>query len=328
MKILLVSTGGTIGSTLQDEYINIDKNINILNKYKENFENTPDFDVTTPFTILSEKNNGTTLKMLCETISEYSTEDYDGIIITHGTDTLQYSAAALSYALGNYNLPICLVSSNYPLEDSKANGLNNFHAAVLFIKQNLGKGVFVAYQNNDKNIYIHRGTRLLKSDIYSDNVRSVTDSFYGYFNSNFEYIPNENYAEIDDQMETLSAKNLTESATSILPITVCPGLCYPKILDNIRYILLYSYHSGTIDTASESAVRFYNDAKQKNVKVYLIGSSPSDNYATIAEFSDYGITPVYGISPISAYLKIWLADSNNLNTDSILEKSLGGDIIK
>jgi L-asparaginase len=49
---------------------------------------------------------------LITTVKENLSSDYDGIIVTHGTDTLGYSAAALAYALGNGTVPVCLVSSN------------------------------------------------------------------------------------------------------------------------------------------------------------------------------------------------------------------------
>ena len=326
MKILLVFTGGTIGSTLQDTHISIDKNKNILKKYEENFELNSQFDIIKPFTILSENSSGITLRTLCETIRDYAKKDYDGIIVTHGTDTLQYTSAALSYTIGNNSLPVCLVSSNYPLEDAKSNGLSNFHAAVLFIEQQLGNGVFIPYQNQDGKIYIHRGTRLLRSDIYSDNLRSIQDKIYGFFNMNFTYLPNKDYVEAIDEIDVLSPSRLTESNSTIILVTVCPGICYPRIEENTRYILLQGYHSGTIDTSSAAAIRFYDNAKSKNIKVYLTGTYSTQNYDTTLKFKELNIIPLYNIPPIAAYIKLWLADSNGINIDQILPKSLGGDI--
>ncbi len=329
MKILLVLTGGTIGSSLNNSHISVDKSKIILEIYKDKFGGKTEFDVVNPFYILSENSSGKTLKKLCQAVKMYAEkDDYAGIIVTHGTDTLQYSAAALSYALGNCNIPICIASSNFPLEDKRANGLQNLHSSVLFIEQNLGKGVFVVYQNQDKNTYIHRGTRLLKSDIYSDNVRSVMDLTYGYFDSNFEFIRNENYTELEDEISALSVENLRECADMIFPLEICPALCYPKLDDKICYVLLSGYHSGTVDTESTQAISFYNEAKRKGVKVYLVGTYPKDNYDSTLKFSELNITPLPNIAPISAYIKIWFASSNNLDVDDILAKSLAGDLLK
>ena len=104
-------------------------------------------------------------------------EKYDGIIVTHGTDTLPYSAAALSYALGNDCIPVCIVSSNYPISDERANGIDNLHGAIRLMESGyttgetgnddkdagIHCGVFVSYRNHDGVIYIHRASRLLET---------------------------------------------------------------------------------------------------------------------------------------------------------------------
>ena len=51
---------------------------------------------------------------------------YDGVIITHGTDTLQYTAAFTGYIMAGAQIPIVLVSANYVLEDVRSNGVDNF----------------------------------------------------------------------------------------------------------------------------------------------------------------------------------------------------------
>ena len=60
---------------------------------------------------------------------QIESEKYDGIIITHGTDTLQYTSAMLGYMFDDVSIPIVLVSSNYVLEDKRANGLINLSKA-------------------------------------------------------------------------------------------------------------------------------------------------------------------------------------------------------
>lgn len=66
---------------------------------------------------------------------------YDGIVVTHGTDTLQYTSAFLAYIFDGLNVPIVLVSANYPLDDSRSNGFENFVGAIDFIKSGSGNGV-------------------------------------------------------------------------------------------------------------------------------------------------------------------------------------------
>ena len=77
--------------------------------------------------------DGSHLNLLISCIREQLTKDIDGIIVTHGTDTLPFTAAALGMCFAYAKVPILLVSSNYILDDPRANGLTNFTAAVDYI---------------------------------------------------------------------------------------------------------------------------------------------------------------------------------------------------
>lgn len=87
-----------------------------------------------------------------------------GIIITHGTDMLHYTAAALSFLIENPPLPIILVgsqrSSDRPSSDSKS----NLMAAVHFILKSESKGVFICIHesSSDNSCLILRGTNARK----------------------------------------------------------------------------------------------------------------------------------------------------------------------
>ena len=74
-------------------------------------------------------------------------EDYDGFVISHGTDTMAYTAAALYYMLENTAKPVVLTGSQLPMEhpetDARGNLLTAFHAAVS------GRaGVFLAFDGH------------------------------------------------------------------------------------------------------------------------------------------------------------------------------------
>ena len=130
MKILVVFTGGTIGSCYNDGVISPDSSTRykLIEMYKQN-GGYAEFDAISPYTVLSENLNGEYFNLLYNSVKE-NINNYDGIIVTHGTDTLQYTSAVLSYMFGLCNTPIVLVSANYPLESEKSNGLENFSAAV------------------------------------------------------------------------------------------------------------------------------------------------------------------------------------------------------
>ena len=164
MRILFIFTGGTIGSTLSGDVISTDstKSYRIIEAYRERWGIDFDYDMIEPYTALSENNTGDTIRGLCTCVKQHITDGYDGIIVTHGTDTLQYSTAALGYTLGLDTVPVCVVSSNRPIEHERANALDNMHAAISFIRGGYGRGCFAFYRNDDSSITcVHRATRMI-----------------------------------------------------------------------------------------------------------------------------------------------------------------------
>lgn len=69
------------------------------------------------------------MRLLCEGMN--STEGYQGIVVTHGTDTLVYSAAAASFALVQIKMPIIFTASQLPLSRPSTDAPNNFIGAVI-----------------------------------------------------------------------------------------------------------------------------------------------------------------------------------------------------
>ena len=326
MKILVVFTGGTIGSCYNDGVISPDSNTRykLIEMYKQN-GGYAEFDAISPYTVLSENLNGEYFNLLYNSVKE-NINNYDGIIVTHGTDTLQYTSAVLSYMFGLCNTPIVLVSANYPLESEKSNGLDNFSAAVNFIKYGKSKGVFVAYKNCGEYAKIHRSSRLQKHLAYSDKVESICNLYCGEIIYNM-YVKNDSYAEKQDEIkfENIPIFNAT---SPVLKITPYVGMVYPKLDNSIKAVLLESYHSGTVNTASKDLEKFCNTAKQFNIPVFLTGSETGFFYESKELYSKLGIQVLPAVAPISAYIKLWiLCESNAKDIYKAFSKSIGGDIL-
>ena len=83
MKILVIFTGGTIGSTVSGEYISTDgkKPYIILDKYNKEFSNSIEWHTESPYTILSENATIDTYRMLAKSVKAGLSKDYDGIIV-------------------------------------------------------------------------------------------------------------------------------------------------------------------------------------------------------------------------------------------------------
>lgn len=318
MKILVVFTGGTIGSTNTDGVISPDKanSFRLLNMYLK-IDNSVEFVSAQPYNILSENVGFDNMVALCDCIKSYDLSDFDGVIVTHGTDTLQYSSAYLSYYFGLCKTPIVVVSANYPLEDCRSNGLDNFSAAVKFIKAKQGRGVFVSYTNLNENSKIHRASRVLPHLPYSDLVFSIRDEIYGELHGN-EFAANKSYIEKNDALD-LSEVDCKSEVLYVRPFV---GMSFPEITEKTKAILLEGYHSGTLNTFGDALQNFCKKADEKGVTVFLTGSCQGFNYESKDLFDELKINVLPPASPIAMYIKLSM-----LSKDKIMNVYIprGGD---
>lgn len=137
-KILVVGTGGTIGS-IRGERIHLDAPLKILDYVS--IDNA-DFECVPLFEILSENMDFDHWQILTDYIAGVDFEKYRGVIILHGSDTLSFTGALLANLF--YDKPIVLVASDKPLEDKTANGIPNFKNAVKYILNGIDR-VHISY---------------------------------------------------------------------------------------------------------------------------------------------------------------------------------------
>lgn len=345
MKLLVIFTGGTIGSTVNEGYISTDqgKAYQLIEMYKALGKRQADFTLNEPYTLLSENLTGTYIARLGSCVLENVNKGYEGIIITHGTDTIQYSAAALGYLLADIDIPVLLVSSNFVLDDERANGLVNFAAAVDFIASKAGTGVFVPYRNSDGVIYVHRGTRLLPHQPYSDDLQSVLNQYYGIVTCDGNFVKNRSYQTAEEQLaaaEQESGKQLAAAGlelpdswnSDILRIYPYPGMSYSMPEKLPRAILLDTYHSGTLCSAAPGMERFFETAASENIPVFLTGASGGIDYESVKHWKGLGVITLPQASPIAMYSKLWLALSSKkllqkVSLEEVMTSSLGEDIV-
>ena len=326
MTIGVIFTGGTIGSAQSAAGLapSGEAPRRLLADYQKRTGDKTVFPTAEPYTILSEDLTFSNIAVLTDCIREKSRE-WDGIIVTHGTDTLQYTAAALSYLLGLNSKPVVLVSSNYPLEDTRANGLDNFCGAVDFLRQYPeARGVYAAYKNTDETLKIHRGARVLAHPAFSDDIVSLGRAAYEQKGGNF--VPVDGFLEHDDAQTSFYGTELATVEGKVLFLRVHPGMVYPA-LDGIRAVLLKTYHSGTLATDSVALQRFARSAMEKNIPIFLTGVPEGGTaYASGNAFAKLGLIAAPPISPIAAYMKLCLAVGDERDPCKALSLPLGGDL--
>ncbi|MGN0341717.1 MAG: asparaginase domain-containing protein [Roseburia sp.] len=310
LHILVIFTGGTIGSTKQNDWISTDesKNYLLIEKYQQQTKRKVEFTCKNPFTLLSENMTGETLHRLGQVVQENLSPEYNGIIITHGSDTIQYSAAMLSYALGQISLPVLLVCSNYVLEDPRANGLANFSAAVDFIASGAGNGVFVPYRNSDGALYIHQGTRLLPHLPFRDDLFSVMGQYYGIVKPTGDVLPNKaNGERLFPSKDSDPLVLPTQPSSRILRLFPYPGFSYPALQEPYpAAILLDTYHSGTLCSATPGMEEFFTRAHELGIPVFLTGATAGADYDSVKAWKQLHIFTLPQASPIAMYMKLWM----------------------
>lgn len=335
MKVLVIFTGGTIGSSVQGEYIGTSEETKYeLLRLYQNSEDAVnvEFDTVSPYTLLSENLDGNHLNQLVGCVqralhgmlslqksdsTENSTMQYDGIIVTHGTDTLQYSAAALSMTTSP-NIPVVLVSSNYVLTDNRANGLTNFLEAVRFIATGTA-GVFVSYCNQGSAPQIWNGDSLLPHQAFSDSLYGMTGITENQSNCN-STINSACESNLADQpcidtpsnfsLKTKFEDTLLTNECPVLYLKATPGMCYPSLTETTKAVLLETYHSGTLCTAGTSLSDFVLEAKKLDIPIYVIGMEDRVQYESTKEYEQLGLHILPKCSPIYAYMKLWYMLSN------------------
>ncbi len=309
MKILVIFTGGTIGSVSGRKWISLDDSTNytLIENYKKDGDDGVKFDVVSPYSILSENLSAEEITLLCEEVRKGVKKNYDGIIVTHGTDTIQYTAAALAYTVNAKNLPIVMVSANYPLEDERSNGNDNFKAAVDFIKSKKANGVFISYKNRgEERTQIHLATGAVGHAEALDEIFSlggqpfatVTAGEVELCKNAQEFLPN----EVDRKVQFVSSPKT-------LIINSNPGDEFVYNVEGLNAVLIKPYHSGTLNTESENLHKFCERAKDLGVPVLLCNVAGGKAYVSSKNYKDLQLTVLPFCTVPAIYMKVWLATS-------------------
>ncbi len=325
MNILVIFTGGTIGCKAKRGFLSTDGStryalLSGFDSEKAGIE----FSVSKPYSVLSENLSAKELNLLQTEVAENLGKGYDGIIITHGTDSLLYTASALEYAFDGCDVPIVLVSADYPLDDERTNGHKNFEAAVAFIKSKAGNGVYVSYKNDDEqDVRIHTATHILSHGECSANLYPITEKPFAVYEKGEITVSGETALSGGNALGAISYSDFSR----VLVIGSCPGDSFSYNLDGVRAVVLRPYHSATLNTASESFSAFCKRAKEADIPVFLVNSKAGITYESTSLFSELGITPLPYGTFASAYMKIWAAVSLGEDIRSFCERKIAREFI-
>jgi glutamyl-tRNA(Gln) amidotransferase subunit D len=180
-KVKLLGTGGTIASRLDYRTGAVIPAFSPGELYGAVPELADICNLTTEklFAVFSENMGPEQYKTLAIAIGKEIENGIDGIIIGHGTDTLHYTAAALTFMVQNSPIPIVLVgsqrSSDRPSSDA---ALNLMHAATAAGHGDIAETMVCMYgPTSDEYAFLHRGTRVRKMhSSYRSTFRTIGDT--------------------------------------------------------------------------------------------------------------------------------------------------------
>lgn len=164
--VAIISTGGTIASRVDYRTGAVHPALtsdDILTVVPE-LSKIANIKTKILFSLLSENVHSSHWTKLAQTVAHYILMGVDGVVICHGTDTMAYTSAALSFALQNLPIPVILVgsqrSSDRPSSDAALNLINAVKAAA---KMPIAEVMVCMHETaSDTITVLHRGTRVRK----------------------------------------------------------------------------------------------------------------------------------------------------------------------
>lgn len=282
-----------------------------------------------PLRLLSENMTVPRLESLLRYLKTVDFSLWDGIILTHGTDTLAYSVDLIALALGSVSVPFVFVSADRPLADPKSNGIDNFIAALDMIASG-ELGVYAVFRGGDGTVYVHRGGRLRQMDNIHNGFYSQGCVAFG-FMRNHRFCYNEHPLNLRHQ-PVCGPFNGDSLSKRVLQIHPYPGLDYSCIsLDGVDAVLHWTYHSGTYcsDGGPENLDVLLEKTGERIPVIIAGGTSEGERYEDLLRFRDR-LVFADDTAPEAVYAKLLLACGNPGICDpvSFLKENRIGEIVR
>lgn len=161
-KIYIAYTGGTIGMKKSPQgYIPVEGYItDVLNSMEElNRSEMPEFTIKEYCPLLDSSNmTPSDWQFIADDIKQHYA-DFDAFVVLHGTDTMAYTAAALSFMLEDLDKPVIVTGSQIPLSQIRSDGSHNLLNAMYLAAHYPIPEVGLFFNNR-----LYRGNRATKAD--------------------------------------------------------------------------------------------------------------------------------------------------------------------
>ena len=318
-KVLLLSTGGTIASTVDYRTGAVTPALTAsdLNDAVPEIAKIANVDAQVLFSEYSENLQPKHWIEIAKKLNDIVDSDYKGIVIAHGTDTMHYSSAFLSFALSGFPIPIVLVGSQRSSDRPSSDAAVNLLAAIRFVVKIKTKGVFIVMHHNDTDdtVACHFGTRVRKNHT---SKRSAFETI----GNNPAFVINDDKIMNNSEKEFFTKKQYEPKLqidTKVALVKYHPGYD-PRQIENLiesgyKAIIFEGTGLGHVGKT------MYNSIKKANERGLFLGMTSQcidgrvrmTVYESGRDLMDLGITPLNDIIPEVALVKAMWALGNSEN---------------
>ncbi len=338
-KILLIYTGGTIGMKQDPDTMtlipfNFTQILDEVPELKKLVHKIDIFSFDPP--IDSSEIEVHIWVDIANLIKERYTK-YDGFVVLHGTDTMSYSASALSFMFENLGKPVVFTGSQLPIGMLRTDGKENLISSIEIAaaKDSIGRAIVpevcVYFESQ-----LYRGNRTTKYN--AENFRAFRSANYPclavagiHIKYNTPFI---NYPAINQ--EELRVNSVMDTNVAIFKIH--PGISEAVTesflkTKNLRAVILETYGSGNAPTKSWF-INLLRDAIERgiiilNVSQCLAGSVDMDTYSTGILLKKIGVVSGFDSTTEAAVSKLFFLLGQYSDIHLIkehLQKNLRGEI--
>ena len=255
-KILLIATGGTIASSESSEGLTPSIDVKTLLTYIPEIESICHLEGISVMRVDSTNMNPKLMARIAETIAQ-NYDAYDGFVIAHGTDTMAYSAAGITYMLKNLAKPVVFTGSQIPIEALYTDAKKNLSDAIRFACEGI-RGVYVAFDG-----IVINGTHAMKIKTRSsDAFKSI----------NFPVIAEIKLGKITYNQLTGDFAIDTKVCRDIFVLKIFPGIgteLFDFIRTQYKGVIIESFGIGGIPNVDEDIVSKIHELIEAGVAVVI-----------------------------------------------------------